>query len=98
MEPPIFIVKCLDRDLSACGCEFHRVVDQVPKHLLKPDAISQDVTAFRFELSRYFQLLCCDSRACGLKRIFNDRVRIAIFQFEMKLAARYSGEIEQIIN
>src|SRR6516162_199432 len=44
------IVKRADRDRSSLRGEFHRVVNQVPKHLLKPNAISQDVTFFRLKL------------------------------------------------
>src|SRR5262245_32168035 len=57
MKPFIFVVKRVNGDLSALRSEFHRVVDQVPKHLLKPDAISQDVTLFRLKVSRDLQLL-----------------------------------------
>ena len=57
METFTFVVKRADGDLSALGSEFHRVVDQVPKHLLKPDAISQDVILFRLQLGRDVQLL-----------------------------------------
>src|SRR6266480_2179747 len=57
MKTFTFVVERADGDLSALGGEFHRVVDQVPKHLLKPDAISQDVILFRLQLGRDVQLL-----------------------------------------
>ena len=86
------------RDLSALRGEFHGVVDQVPEHLLKPDAISQDVIPFRLKLGRDVQLLRRDRRVCRLERVFDNFVRVAIFQFEMKLAASNPGEIEQVVN
>ena len=49
MKTSMFIVKRADRDLSALRGEFNGVVDQVPEHLLKPDAISQDVKPFRLK-------------------------------------------------
>src|SRR5580765_5465258 len=49
MKTSIFVVKRAERDLSALRGEFHRVVDQVPEHLLKPDAVSQDVIPFRLK-------------------------------------------------
>ena len=48
------VVKRANSDLSTLRGEFHCVVYQVPKHLLKPDAISQDVILFRVKLSRDF--------------------------------------------
>src|SRR5690348_9042834 len=60
METSSSVVKRLDRDLSALRSEFHRVVNQVPKHLLKSDAISQDVILFRVRLSGDVQLLRSD--------------------------------------
>ena len=35
---------------------------------------------------------------CRLDRVFNDCVRVAVFQFEMKLAAGDPGEVEQVVN
>src|SRR5262245_32022600 len=52
MKTSSLVVKGADRDLSALRSEFHCVVDQVPKHLLKPDAVSQNVIPFRLELCR----------------------------------------------
>src|SRR4030095_9669968 len=98
MKTCSFVVKRADHEPSALRSEFHCVVDQVPKHLLKPDAISQDVILFRLKFSRDLQLLCCDSRACGLERVFNDRMQFAILQFEMKHAASDSGEVQQVVN
>src|SRR5207247_8085778 len=98
MKTSSFVVKRADGDLSALGGEFHCVVDQVPEHLLEPDAISQDVTLFRLKPARDVQLLCCDGRLCRLQRVFNDRMRIAIVQFEMKLPASNPGEVEQVVN
>jgi len=57
MKTFTFVVRRADGDLSALRGEFHCVVDQIPKHLLKPDAISQDVILFRLKLSRDLQLL-----------------------------------------
>src|SRR5262249_62147968 len=57
MKTLTFVVKRADRELSISRGEFHRIVDQVPKHLLKPDPISQDVVLFRLKLSRDLQLL-----------------------------------------
>src|SRR5512132_4089400 len=98
MKPSSFVVKRADRDLSALRGEFHGVVDQVPQHLLKPDAISQDVTLFRLKLGRDDQLLCCDRRVCRLDRVFDNCVRVAIYQFEMKLPAINPGKVEQVVN
>src|SRR5690349_4232868 len=98
MKSSSFVVKRANRDVSALRCEFHRVVDQVPEHLLKPDTISQDVIVCCLELVRDVYLLCCYGRACGFERVFYYRVRIAIFQFEMKFAASNPGEVEQVIN
>ena len=52
METAAVVVKRADRDLSVWWREFHRIVDQVPKYLLKPNAISQDVTFLRVEFAR----------------------------------------------
>src|SRR6185295_20325541 len=57
MKTSSFVVEASDGDLSALRSKFHRVVDQVPKHLLKPDAISQDVILLRVKLSGDVQLL-----------------------------------------
>src|SRR6266536_6036977 len=35
---------------------------------------------------------------CHLDRVFNDSVNVAIFEFEMKLAASDPGEVEQVVN
>src|SRR5215813_3513695 len=59
METSSFVVKRLDRDLSALCSEFNCVVDQVPEHLLKPDTISQDVIVCCLELVGDVYLLCC---------------------------------------
>src|SRR5207248_5328432 len=57
MKTFTFVVKRADGDPSALRGEFYRVVDQVPKNLLKPDAISQDMILFRLKLSCDLQLL-----------------------------------------
>ena len=57
METVCIIVEGADGDLSTGRREFHGVVDQIPKHLLKPDAVSQNVMPFRIELSRELQFL-----------------------------------------
>src|SRR6476659_11336743 len=98
MKTSSFVVKGADRDLSALRGEFHGVVDQVPEHLLKPDAISQDVILFRLELGRDDQLLCCGRRVCNLERVFDNCVRVASDQFEMKLPAINPGKVEQVVN
>src|SRR4029077_13574970 len=98
MKASISVVKRAERDLSALRGEFHGVVDQVPEHLLKPDAVSQDVILFRLQLSRDLQLLCCDRRMCRLERVFDDFVRVASYQFEMKLSAINPGKVEQVVN
>src|SRR4030095_7692885 len=98
MKTFTFVVTRADGDLSALWGEFHGVIDQVPEHLLKPNAISQDVILLRLKLSRDLQLLRRDRRMCCLDRVFDDCVRVAIFQFEMKLAASNPGEVEQVVN
>src|SRR6476620_4400027 len=62
MKASIFVVKRAERDLSALRGEFHGVVDQVPEHLLKPDAISQDVIPFRLKPDGEIKLLRRDRR------------------------------------
>src|SRR5215208_5261607 len=56
MKACIFVVKRAERDLSAVRREFHGVVDQVPEHLLKPNAISKDMKLFRFKPGEDLQL------------------------------------------
>src|SRR5215468_1286065 len=51
MKTCIFVVRCPNGDLPALRREFHCVVYQIPEHLLKPDAISQDVKLFRLKFS-----------------------------------------------
>src|SRR5262245_2636616 len=43
MKTSSFVVGRTDGDLSALRGEFHCVVYQVPKHLLKPDTVSKDL-------------------------------------------------------
>src|SRR5262245_25797763 len=98
MKTSSFVVKSADRNLSALRGELHRVVDQVPKYLLKPDAISQDVIFLRLKVSREIHLLRSDGRMRSLERVFNDRMRVAVFQFEMKFAASNPSQVEQVVN
>src|SRR5215472_7029898 len=57
MEPAALVIKRADGDLSTGWRKFHGVVDQIPKHLLQPDAISPDVTFSGVELRREPQFL-----------------------------------------
>src|SRR5262245_22905202 len=50
MKTSSLVVKGANGDQPTFGGEFHGVVHQVPKHLLKPDAISQDAIFFRLKL------------------------------------------------
>ena len=52
METGCIVVECVDGDLSRGMREFHGIVDQVPKHLLKSDAISQYVMLFGVQIGR----------------------------------------------
>ena len=45
------VVKRADGNLSALGSEFHRVGNEIPEYLLKPDAIRQNVILLRLKLS-----------------------------------------------
>ena len=60
MEMASVIVRSADSDLSPWWREFHRVVNQVPKHLLKPNRVTKDVGFRCVELDRDMQFLCCD--------------------------------------
>src|SRR5436190_23669050 len=55
-----FVIKRAYRDLSTLCGELHGVVNQVPKHLLKPNAIRKDMVSFRVERGRHLQLFRCD--------------------------------------
>ena len=52
METATVVVKRADGDLSARCREFHGIIDQVPKNLLKPNTISRDVIFLRLEFRR----------------------------------------------
>src|ERR1051325_454950 len=65
MKTSRLVVRCADRDLSALRREFHCVVDQIPEHLLKPNAISENVMPFCFKPTRYVQLFCRYGRGSG---------------------------------
>ena len=52
METAAVIVNGANDDLSTRWREFHGIVDQIPKDLLKPDAISQDEMFFGVELGQ----------------------------------------------
>ena len=90
-ESATLIVVGADGDLSTGWREFHRVVDQVPKDLLKPDAISQDAMFFRVQFGREFQLLRRNGGTCGFNCVANNRGRVATFQIEVKFAASDPG-------
>src|SRR5438046_388394 len=46
MEAARVVVERADGDLSTARREFHGVVDQIPKHLLEPGAVSKDAMLF----------------------------------------------------
>jgi hypothetical protein len=66
--------------------------------LLQPDGIRQNVVFFRVQFRREFQFLGRDGRTCGFNCVANNRVRVATFQIEVKLAAGDPGKIEKIVN
>src|SRR5689334_24977612 len=49
-KPATVIVRCANIEGPAPGGEFHRVVDQIPKHLLHSDRIGPKVMFLRIEL------------------------------------------------
>jgi len=49
MKTATIIAGSADGNFSRVWCELHGVVDQIPKHLLKPDAICLDMMLFRTE-------------------------------------------------
>src|SRR5881394_3793057 len=98
MKTAVLTIKGVDRNLSTCWREFHCVVDQVPKHLLKPDTIRQYVMPFRLQPGRNLHLLRGDGGACSVDRIANDFVGIATFRVEVKFAARNASKIEQVVD
>ena len=70
MKTSILVVKRADGDLSALRGEFHGVVDQVPEHLLKPDAISQDVILVSPQTPvESFNCFAAMRRVCRFKRV-----------------------------
>ena len=50
MKTGLLIIKRADGDFSILRGEFHRVVNQIPKHLLKPYAVREDVVLLCFKL------------------------------------------------
>jgi hypothetical protein len=50
MKLTTIIVKGAYLNLSASRCEFHSIVDQIPKHLLEADRISKDLVCLRVQL------------------------------------------------
>ena len=98
MEPATLVVVGANGDLSTLWREFHRVVDQIPKDLLKPNAVSPNAMFFCVQFGRDFQFLRRNGGTCGFNCVANNRVRIATFQIEVKLAAGDPGKIEEIVN
>src|SRR5947207_6683820 len=60
MKTCSFVIKRADRDLSALCGKLDRVVDEVPKNLLKQIAIRKGRVQFLVELGRAIQLFRCD--------------------------------------
>src|SRR5205807_6414178 len=98
MKMAVLIVEGADGDFSTCWREFHCVVDQVPKHLLKPNTIRQYVMPLRLQPGRNRQFFPGDAGAGDFNRIANDRMRVATFPVKMKFAARNASKIEQIVD
>src|SRR5260370_30540462 len=61
MKTSLLVVRRTNGDVSAFRREFHGVIDQVPKHLLKTDAISTDAVLLCLKLYLELQFFCCDS-------------------------------------
>src|SRR5438067_6034341 len=85
MESAALAVVGADGDLSPRWREFHRVVDQVPKYLLKPNALSPNAIFFRVQFGRELQFLRRDGGTCGFNCVANNRVRVATFQLKVNL-------------
>src|SRR4030095_12641026 len=52
MEAAWVVVERPDADLSAGRRELHSIGNQIPKHLLEPDAVAKDVMLFRIQFGR----------------------------------------------
>jgi len=89
----LLVVKRADGDLSALRCEFHspRLLIKFQKHLLKPDAISEDVILF--SASNWVETFNCFAAIaeCAVSIAFSMIVCASqSFQFEMKFPREQS--------
>src|SRR5262249_35198537 len=85
-------------DAAALLSELDRIVEQVPKDLLKSDGIGPDVMPVRAKVHDQIQLFLEDLVARDFETVPQKVVDIQRLQVELDFTTRNAGQIQQIVN
>src|SRR5262249_6270953 len=85
-------------DAAVLPTELHRIVEQVPKDLLKSDGIGPDVMPIRAEVHHQIQVFLENLIARDFKTVSQKVVDIDDFEVEIDFSAGNASQIQQIVN
>ncbi len=92
-KTPIFVY-CADGNSTILLRKLHRIVDQIPKHLLKSDRVGPDMVAVRAEVHDQIQLFLEDVVARDLEAVTEQSMDIDHFQMELDFSAGNAGKVQ----
>src|SRR5439155_5162081 len=92
------IVSRENRNLAAVRRKFHRVLNQVPKDLLKPRPVGLEVEFFRGQIESKIEVFLFDLGLADLQRITQQLMSINGLEIELHLTLADTCQIEQIID
>src|SRR5881394_2549159 len=87
-----------DFETAAFRRKFHRILDQVPKNLLKPRRIGLERRLLCGELYYERQVLFVDVRLANFQRAAQKQMRVYLVQVQLNLAFADSRQVEEIID
>jgi len=88
------IVRGANGDSTILLGKLRRIVDQIPKDLLKPDSVGPDMVATRAEVHHKIQLFLEEVVARDFEAVTEQSMDIDHFQMELDFSAGNAGKVQ----